>query len=98
MNLLTCDQKIPTIAADHLNKTAPRSFCDVISEYGDMLNTQSVGQKLQHYFSGVQVNISPAASAANDGKAICDFDPARAHLRRGSDIHQCARAICKATH
>jgi len=65
-HLLTYKQTAPTMAAKYLELTAPQALCEALDEYGDLLNTPSIGNSVQHYFSNVQVNISPAATSKTD--------------------------------
>jgi len=73
--LLTYKQTAPTIAAKYFGRTAPKALCDALDEYGDLLNTPSVGNTMQHYFSSVQVNISPAAKSQNDCECLKNKQP-----------------------
>lgn len=56
----------PAVAADLCRETAPEEFCNVLEEHGDLLNIPSVGETFQHFYSNVQVNISPAAAKSDD--------------------------------
>jgi hypothetical protein len=66
-------QTVPTIAAKYCEKTAASGFCDILNTYGDLLNTPSIGETLQHLFTNVQVNISPAASGTGDGQSLLRY-------------------------
>jgi hypothetical protein len=59
-------QTAPTVAANLCNLTAPQNLCRVLDEHGDLLNAPSIGETVQHFFSNVQVNISPAAANGAD--------------------------------
>jgi hypothetical protein len=45
-------------------------FCNVLQRYGDLLNTPSVGSSLQHFYTNVQANVSPAAVSADDSRLL----------------------------
>jgi hypothetical protein len=89
-------QVFPAVAADLCRETAPKEFCDVLDEHGDLLNIPSVGKTFQHFFSNVQVNISPAAAKSDDRECFQTSlgSPQCTYTKRSDDIQGGSWTVC----
>lgn len=92
-HVLTFDKTVPTIAAKHCMKTAPVDFCETLDTYGSLLNTPSIGESLQHLFTNVQVNISPAAAGCKclSSRMVCGQGT---HARHSQHVRGFPRPVC----